>query len=121
VYVFAQLPFLRPVVFATHDFVFEDERKPGEPITPNTFTARYFRMVDRLGLPRYKFHDLRRTFGVVLLEEGVGIDQVRRALGHADVRITADRYTSVVPSLQEDAAARLDRALRYGRADRKQA
>lgn len=97
------------------DLIFEDERRPGHPIVPNTFTTRYSRLVARLGLPRYRFHDLRRTFGVLMLEEGVGIDQVSRALGHADLRVTTSRYTGVVDSLQEDAAERLDAVLRYGR------
>jgi integrase len=50
-----------------------------------------------------------------MLEEGVGIDQVSRALGHADLAVTTSRYTGVVDSLQENAAERLDAVLRYGR------
>jgi integrase len=97
------------------DLLFEDERRPGQPIAPDTFSGRFSRLVARLGLPRYRFHDLRRTFGVLMLDEGVGIDQVSRALGHADLTVTTSRYTGVVDSLQEDAAERLDAVLRYGR------
>jgi len=100
------------------DLVFEDELRPGHAIAPNTFSGRFSRLVARLGLRRYRFHDLRRTFGVLMLEEGVGIDQVSRALGHADLAVTTSRYTGVVDSLQEDAADRLDDVLRYGRRTR---
>jgi integrase len=101
-----------------NDLVFQDERRPGHAIAPNTFTTRFNRLVARLGLPPYQFHDLRRTFGVLMLEEGVGIDQVSRALGHADLRVTTSRYTGVVDSLHEDAAERLDAVLRHGRRTR---
>jgi integrase len=57
-----------------------------------------------------RFHDLRRTFGLLMLEAGVGIDQVSRVLGHVDLAVT----TGGVDSLQEDAAERLDALLRYG-------
>jgi integrase len=97
------------------DLVFEDERRSGHAITPNTFSGRFRRLVARLELRAYRFHDLRRTFAVLMLEEGVGIDQVSRALGHADLRVTTNRYTGVVDSLQKDAAERLDAVLRYGR------
>jgi hypothetical protein len=38
--------------FTDADFVFEDERHPGQAITPNTFSGRFSRLFARLGLPR---------------------------------------------------------------------
>lgn len=47
----------------------------------------------RAGIPRTSWHDLRRTCGCRLLQEhGLSFDQVREWLGHADVRITQQRY-----------------------------
>jgi integrase len=87
--------------------LFADE--DGNPIPPNTFASRYRRMLTRLGLPYYKFHALRATFGLILLEEGTPLDQVSRILGHSDVSTTARYYIGLSPRLQADAIAKLDR------------
>jgi len=47
----------------------------------------------RAGIPRASWHDLRRTCGCRLLQDyGLSFDQVREWMGHADVRITQQRY-----------------------------
>lgn len=47
----------------------------------------------RGGIPRASWHDLRRTCGCRLLQDhGLSFDQVREWMGHADVRITQQRY-----------------------------
>jgi len=47
----------------------------------------------RAGIGRpITFHDLRRTFGAMLIESGVDIYTVSRLMGHSDVRITEKVY-----------------------------
>jgi len=47
----------------------------------------------RAGISRkLTFHDLRCTYGAMLIEAGVDIYTVSRLLGHADVRITQEVY-----------------------------
>lgn len=47
----------------------------------------------RAGVARASWHDLRRTCGCRLLQKhGLTLEQVSRWLGHADVRITQQRY-----------------------------
>lgn len=47
----------------------------------------------RAGIPRASWHDLRRTCGCRLLQDySLSFDQVREWMGHADVRITQQRY-----------------------------
>lgn len=47
----------------------------------------------RAGVERTSWHDLRRTCGCRLLQEhGLSFDEVSKWLGHADVRITQQRY-----------------------------
>jgi len=57
-------------------------------------------------------HDLRRTFGSWLVQEGVGIERVSRLLRHASVEVTARVYAHLRPSDLAEAAAVLD-AHRY--------
>ena len=45
-----------------------------------------------LGLPRVRFHDLRDSFAVMLLERGESIYVVSRTLGHSSVNVTEQRY-----------------------------
>jgi len=44
-----------------------------------------------------RFHDLRHTCASLLLQSGVTLPTVSRILGHADVRLTLDRYGHLAP------------------------
>lgn len=63
------------------------------------------------GLPRTRLHDLRHTAASVLLAARVNPKVVQQRLGHSSVMITLDTYSHLVPTLQEDAAERLERAI----------
>jgi integrase len=57
------------------------------------------------------FHDLRRTYGAMLIEAGVDIYTVSRLLGHADVRITQAVYAPICGRFLAQEAAKLCRYL----------
>lgn len=44
------------------------------------------------GIPAAVFHDLRRSYGSLLLNSGASMDQISVALGHADLRMTRRTY-----------------------------
>lgn len=54
-------------------------------------------------------HDLRRTFGSWLVQQGIGIERVAELLRHGDVAITARVYAHLRPSDLAEAASALDR------------
>jgi integrase len=58
------------------------------------------------------FHTLRHTCASLLLAQGVHPKIVQEMLGHSSVAITIDLYSHVTPSLQTEAAQRLDAILR---------
>jgi integrase len=66
----------------------------------------YYPTLARAGLPRFRFHDLRHTCATMLLGK-VNIKVVSERLGHANVKITLDTYSHVMPSMQEQAAAEM--------------
>ena len=66
----------------------------------------------RAGISRkLTFHDLRRTYGAMLIEAGVDIYTVSRLLGHADVRITQEVDAPLCGRFMAEQAAKLGRAL----------
>ena len=94
-----------------YDLVFTDDF--GEPLTGSRITERRLRpLVRREGLPPIRFHDLRHTAATLMLNAGVNPKVVSEMLGHTSVAITLDRYSHVIPTLQDDAVRRLDELLR---------
>ncbi len=85
---------------------------PGEPVNPNTLTSGFASRVRDMDIPRVRFHDLRHTHATQLLKEGVHPKVAQERLGHATIAVTLDLYSHVMPGMQEDAAARVDRALK---------
>ena len=53
------------------------------------------------GLPRTKFHDLRKTFASLLAQRGVSTAVTQRLLEHSTPQLTNDVYTNVDPVLRQ--------------------
>lgn len=62
---------------------------------------------EQLGITDFHFHDLRRTFGTWLLEEGVDIRTIQYLLGHSEVS-TTERYLAFDKSRNLDAVNKLN-------------
>lgn len=84
----------------------------GTPWNPRAFTKAFSVLARRAGFEGVRFHDLRHAHASHLLRYGVHPKVVSERLGHATVAITLDRYSHVLPGLQEDAALKVDAALR---------
>jgi len=74
-------------------------------------TKAFQRHLAAAGLPRRRFHDLRHSAATLLLVQGVSPRVVQEILGHSSVTLTLGTYSHVLPSLQRDAAERMDAAL----------
>ncbi len=61
-----------------------------------------------LNIPRVNFHSLRHSFATLQLINGVNPKIVQEALGHSSITLTLDTYSHVIPSMQKDAAKKLD-------------
>jgi integrase len=84
----------------------------GSPMQPTFITHEWVRAIKGTSLPRYRFHDLRHAHGTHMLASGTHIKVASERLGHSKVGITLDLHSHVLPGMQEDAAARIDAALR---------
>jgi integrase len=79
----------------------------GGPLHPSLFTDAFDRRVKAAGVPRIRLHDCRHTAATLMLIAGVSPKVVSERLGHSSVSLTLDLYTHSVPSLQEEAAAKV--------------
>jgi integrase len=68
----------------------------------------FWPLLERAGLPRIRFHDLRHTAATLLLQQGVHPKIVSERLGHSTVGITLDTYSHVTPTMQRQATEALD-------------
>ncbi len=83
----------------------------GSPIQPDTLTQDWTRKIEKTGLPVCRFHDLRHAHATHMLANGIHPKVASERLGHSKIGITLDLYSHVLPSMQEDAAERVDEAL----------
>ena len=92
------------------DLVFANE--VGRPIEASNLRNRSFwPLLERAGLPRIRFHDLRHTAATLLLGQGVHPKIVSEMLGHCQIAITLDLYSHVTPTMQRQAAETMDAVL----------
>ncbi len=79
----------------------------GDVIEESAMRRRFVAALERAGLPRVRFHDLRHSFCSMAVRAW-RLDEVRAYAGHADIAMTM-RYVHFVPA--NDAAERLSRAI----------
>ena len=65
-------------------------------------THKFKKEVRRLGIKNARFHDLRRTFGLNLIKQGMSIYKVSKLLGHKSVRTTEQHYAPLLTAEIED-------------------
>jgi integrase len=80
----------------------------GKIIDPSNSTKTFQEALKAQGLPHYRLHDLRHGFATLLFQNGVNVKDVSTLLGHANVSITYDIYTHVLPPTQNKAVATLE-------------
>jgi integrase len=74
--------------------------KTGNPMSASNVVNRHFRpLLKRAGLARIRLHDLRHTCATLLLIKGVHPKYVQELLGHANISITLDTYSHVIPGM----------------------
>ena len=71
-------------------FVFVDEL--GERMRPDYLTSQFPAFIQRHGMKKMRFHDLRHSCASLLLANGVPLKQIQDWLGHSDFSTTANIY-----------------------------
>lgn len=83
----------------------------GLPLYPDGVSDQFNRLLRKTEVRTITFHDLRHTHATLLLLAGVHPKVVSDRLGHHSVSLTLDLYSHVIPSLDQDAAKKLDEQL----------
>ena len=92
-----------------HDLVFPNLF--GRPLEPTNLIREFKKLLDRAGLSPVRIHDLRHTSATLMLLMNVHPKIVSERLGHADIRITLQLYSHAIPTLQTEAAEKIDNLL----------
>lgn len=85
--------------------------REGKPLNPNNLYRYYRQIIAEAGVPPIRLHDARHTHGTILVAAGVSVRAVADRLGHSRTSVTLDTYAHVLPSMQDQAAEAIDKAL----------
>ena len=86
----------------------------GTPLEASNMVRRSFKpLLQRAGLPRIRFHDLRHTCATLLLISGVHPKFVQELLGHSSISVTLDIYSHMLPVMGAVAQEAMERTLAH--------
>ncbi|MBO5213640.1 MAG: tyrosine-type recombinase/integrase [Clostridia bacterium] len=90
----------------------KEETKPTQTtMKANDLTTRFPEILEKKGLRRMRFHDLRHSCASVLLAQGVPMKQIQEWLGHSDMSTTANIYSHLDAVTKADTGAAMSKAL----------
>jgi integrase len=83
----------------------------GRALHPERFTRWFQHHAHDAGLPKIRLHDVRHSYATAALAAGVPAKVVSERLGHANIAITMDTYSHVLPGMDERAASAVARLI----------
>ena len=81
----------------------------GKILDPDNLYHRVFLPVlAKAGIRKIRLHDLRHTFGSLLIQNGASIVYVKDQMGHSSIQVTVDIYGHLIPGANVCFVDRLD-------------
>jgi len=81
----------------------------GAILDPDNLYHRYFLPVlTKAGIRKVRLHDLRHSFGSLLIQNGASIVYVKEQMGHSSIQVTVDTYGHLIPGANVSFVDRLD-------------
>lgn len=94
----------------TYDgYVFVDAL--GRRMKPDYISSTFSVLLEKKGLKRIRFHDLRHSCASLLLANGVPMKQIQEWLGHSDFNTTANIYAHLDYSSKVTSAQAMEKGL----------
>ena len=87
-------------------FVFTDDF--GNHLSASSVYKAFKQVVEEIGSPETRFHDLRHSYAVAAIKSGDDIKTVQEKLGHATAAFTLDVYGHVTEKMKQESAARME-------------
>ncbi len=88
----------------------KEQAPEGERVFPidTSFKTAWGALLERAGIAKFRWHDLRHHFASRLVQAGVPLNTVRELLGHGSMAMTL-RYAHLAPDQKHEAVAMLGR------------
>ena len=83
----------------------------GGPVHPRNFDRVWYRLQEKAGVPRRRFHDLRHMYTSMMAAKGFDPTLISSLLGHTDPSFTLRRYSHAFESQRQRAAVPLEELL----------
>lgn len=90
-----------------HDLVFTDHL--GGHLKHHTVYGHFKKIVEGIGVPETRFHDLRHSYAVNALQNGDTPKDVSEQLGHYSTAFTMDTYGSVSDTMRKASQDRMEK------------
>lgn len=97
---------LRAAEWEDNDLVFCNGR--GRILRSTPIDRAFRRLTKETGLQKIRFHDMRHTSATLMMFNQTNPKVAAERMGHSSTRILLDRYSHVIPTMQEDAAAKIE-------------
>ncbi len=91
------------------EYVFVDAL--GNIFTPRAVSEAFAALIEKNGLRKIRFHDLRHSCASLMLVTGVPLKQIQEWLGHSDISTTANIYSHLDFASKIASAVAMDGAL----------
>ncbi len=91
-------------------FVFTDEL--GHHLSASSVYKSFKKVMEQIGSPETRFHDLRHSYAVAAIKSGDDIKTVQENLGHATAAFTLDVYGHVTEKMKQESAARMEQFIK---------
>lgn len=95
--------------WAGNDLVFTTRK--GTPVEPRNALRHFQSLLEVIGLPHHRLHDLRHTAASLLLAQGATLHEVMQTLGHSQITLTANLYGHMYDAARRQNADRMDAVL----------
>lgn len=94
---------------AEHELIFHSAS--GMPLRQRNVKREFRRLLAPARIRCIRLYDLRHTAATLAVAAGVSVKVISDQLGHSSISFTLERYSHVLPSIQDEAAARVERML----------
>ena len=90
------------------EWVFPSPLDNEKPRHPCSVTKILYKLLDRIGCKRVRFHDLRHTFATNAIASGMDIKTLSSIIGHISTETTVNIYTHLTDQMKQEAAKQID-------------
>lgn len=96
-------------IYQDLDLVFANEQ--GAFVDPRELLRSFHKLLEKGGVRKCRFHDLRHSFASVLINQGESMKIIQELLGHSTITTTMDIYSHVAQETKKQSVEALGKVL----------